>query len=139
MFSSEDRRDARVGVRPRRRLSGFLYRSTKAGTWCRGAPYEHALVVGADVMSSIIDYTDRTTCVLFGDGAGAVVCRRRGEGEPRSWCYDHYIDGSGGGMALCMPGGGSRMPASHETVDQRMHYVKQDGPGGFQVRREEER
>ena len=101
--------------------------------------HEHALVVGADVMSSIIDYTDRTTCVLFGDGAGAVVLAPAGEGEPAIIDFAHEIDGSGG-PALCMPAGGSRMPASHETVDKRMHYVKQDGQAVFKfaVRKTEE-
>ena len=92
--------------------------------------HEHALVVGADVMSSIIDYKDRTTCVLFGDGAGAVVLSAAEPGEPSIIGYEHQIDGAGG-PALCMPAGGSRMPASHETVEQRMHYVKQDGQAVF--------
>jgi 3-oxoacyl-[acyl-carrier-protein] synthase III len=87
-------------------------------------------VVGADVMSSIIDYKDRTTCVLFGDGAGAVVLSAAEEGDPCLIGYEHEIEGAGG-PALCMPGGGSRMPASHESVDQRMHYVKQDGQAVF--------
>jgi len=78
------------------------------------------------VMSSIIDYTDRTTCVLFGDGAGAVVLSVAGEGEPHILDFAHEIDGSGG-PALCMPAGGSKLPASHETVEKRLHYVKQDG------------
>jgi 3-oxoacyl-[acyl-carrier-protein] synthase III len=101
--------------------------------------HDHALVVGADVMSSIIDYTDRTTCVLFGDGAGAVVLSPAGDSEPSIIGFSHEIDGSGG-PALCMPAGGSRMPASHETVDNRMHYVKQDGQAVFKfaVRKTEE-
>ncbi len=100
---------------------------------------EHALVVGADVMSSIIDYTDRATCVLFGDGAGAVVLSAAGDGEPSIIGFSHQIDGSGG-PALCMPAGGSRMPASIETVKNRMHYVKQDGQAVFKfaVRKTEE-
>jgi 3-oxoacyl-[acyl-carrier-protein] synthase-3 len=104
-----------------------------------GRAHEHALVIGADVMSSIIDYTDRTTCVLFGDGAGAVVVSPAAESEPRIMGFAHEIDGSGG-PALCMPAGGSRMPASHETVDKRLHYVKQDGQTVFKfaVRKTEE-
>ena len=93
-----------------------------------GAKY--VLVIGADVMSSIIDYTDRATCVLFGDGAGAVVLGLSSDDKVGILDYDHMIDGNGG-PALCMPAGGSRMPASHETVDQRLHYVKQDGPTVF--------
>jgi 3-oxoacyl-[acyl-carrier-protein] synthase-3 len=91
---------------------------------------DHALVVGADVMSSIIDYTDRSTCVLFGDGAGAVVLSAAEPGEPCLMDFAHEIDGEGG-PALCMPVGGSRRPASHETIDQRMHFVKQEGATVF--------
>jgi 3-oxoacyl-[acyl-carrier-protein] synthase-3 len=90
-------------------------------------------------MSSIIDYTDRTTCILFGDGAGAAVLGPAGDDEPAIIDFAHEIDGSGG-PALCMPAGGSRLPASHETIDQRMHYVKQDGQTVFKfaVRKTEE-
>ena len=91
---------------------------------------KHALVIGADVMSSIIDYTDRATCVLFGDGAGAVVLGPSADENIGILDYDHMIDGSGG-RALCMPAGGSRMPASHKTVDERLHYVKQEGQAVF--------
>jgi 3-oxoacyl-[acyl-carrier-protein] synthase-3 len=87
-------------------------------------------VVGADVMSSIIDYTDRATCILFGDGAGAIVLSPARDEEPGIIDFTHEIDGSGG-PALCMPAGGSRLPASHETVDRRLHYVKQDGQTVF--------
>jgi 3-oxoacyl-[acyl-carrier-protein] synthase III len=93
-----------------------------------GAKY--ALVIGADVMSSIIDYTDRATCVLFGDGAGAVVLGPSADENIGILDYDHKIDGSGGD-ALCMPAGGSRKPASHQTVDDRLHYVKQEGQTVF--------
>jgi 3-oxoacyl-[acyl-carrier-protein] synthase III len=101
--------------------------------------HDYALVVGADVMSSIIDYTDRTTCVLFGDGAGAVVLAPAADDEPAIIDFAHEIDGSGG-PALCMPAGGSRMPASKDTVEQRLHYVKQDGQAVFKfaVRKTEE-
>jgi 3-oxoacyl-[acyl-carrier-protein] synthase-3 len=103
--------------------------------------HEHALVIGADVMSSIIDYTDRTTCVLFGDGAGAVVLAAA-ESDPGAGGIIDFaaeIDGSGG-PALCMPAGGSLQPATHETVDQRLHYVHQDGQAVFKfaVRKTEE-
>jgi 3-oxoacyl-[acyl-carrier-protein] synthase-3 len=91
---------------------------------------KHALVIGADVMSSIIDYTDRATCVLFGDGAGAVVLGVSSDDNVGILDYEHMIDGNGG-PALCMPAGGSKMPATHETVDQRLHYVKQDGQTVF--------
>jgi 3-oxoacyl-[acyl-carrier-protein] synthase III len=90
-------------------------------------------------MSSIIDYRDRTTCVLFGDGAGAVVLSPAGDDEPAIIDFAHEIDGNGG-PALCMPAGGSRMPASIATVEQRLHYVKQDGQAVFKfaVRKTEE-
>ena len=122
--------------------SGFTYALATAAQFIATGVHKHALVVGADVMSSIIDYTDRTTCVLFGDGAGAVVLSA---GRPRSRAargiidFAAEIDGSGG-PALCMPAGGSRMPASHETVDQRLHYVHQDGQTVFKfaVRKTEE-
>ena len=110
--------------------SGFLYALTTGMQMVASGAHDHALVIGADVMSSIIDYRDRTTCVLFGDGAGAVVLSAAAEGEPSIIGYAHEIDGAGG-PALCMPAGGSRLPASHETVDQRMHYVKQDGQAVF--------
>ena len=90
-------------------------------------------------MSSIIDYQDRSTCVLFGDGAGAVVVSAAGDGDGAILDFEHEIDGSGG-AALCMPAGGSLRPPSHETVDQRLHYVKQDGATVFKfaVRKTEE-
>ncbi|HXW08433.1 MAG TPA: beta-ketoacyl-ACP synthase III [Vicinamibacterales bacterium] len=119
--------------------SGFTYALTTGMQMVATGAHEHALVVGADVMSSIIDYTDRTTCVLFGDGAGAVVLSPAEDDEPGLMGFAHEIDGSGG-PALCMPAGGSRLPASHETVDQRLHYVKQDGQAVFRfaVRKSEE-
>ena len=119
--------------------SGFTYALTTGMQMVATGAHDHALVVGADVMSSIIDYKDRTTCVLFGDGAGAVVLSPASEDEPGIIDFAHEIDG-GGGPALCMPAGGSRMPASHETVDRRLHYVKQDGQAVFKfaVRKTEE-
>lgn len=110
--------------------SGFTYSLTVGWKMVASGAVDHALVVGADVMSSIIDYTDRSTCVLFGDGAGAVVLSAAQPGEPCLIDFLHEIDGNGG-PALCMPAGGSRRPASHETVDQRQHFVKQDGATVF--------
>jgi 3-oxoacyl-[acyl-carrier-protein] synthase-3 len=110
--------------------SGFTYAVTTGMQLVATGAHDHVLAVGADVMSSIIDYTDRTTCVLFGDGAGAVVLSVAEEGEPHIMDFAHEIDGSGG-PALCMPAGGSKMPASHETIDKRLHYVKQDGATVF--------
>ena len=110
--------------------SGFTYALATASQIVSAGGSRHALVVGADVMSSIIDYTDRTTCVLFGDGAGAVVVEPSDDDSIGILDFENYMDGSGG-PALCMPAGGSRMPASRETVEQRMHYVKQDGQAVF--------
>jgi 3-oxoacyl-[acyl-carrier-protein] synthase-3 len=110
--------------------SGFTYALNTAAQMVATGACDHALAVGADVMSSIIDYTDRATCVLFGDGAGAVVLSPAAEGEPSIIDFAGKIDGSGG-PALCMPAGGSRMPASKETIEQRLHYVKQEGATVF--------
>jgi len=119
--------------------SGFTYSLTAGWTMVATGAVDNALVVGADVMSSIIDYTDRATCILFGDGAGAVVLSPAGDDEPAIIDFAHEIDGNGG-EALCMPAGGSRRPATHETVDQRLHYVKQDGQTVFKfaVKKNEE-
>ena len=119
--------------------SGFTYAMTTAVHMVAAGTHRHALAVGADVMSSIIDYTDRSTCVLFGDGAGAVVISPATDDNYAIIDFEHEIDGSGG-PALCMPAGGSLRPASHETVDQRLHYVKQDGQTVFRfaVRKTEE-
>ncbi|OFW13662.1 MAG: 3-oxoacyl-ACP synthase [Acidobacteria bacterium RIFCSPLOWO2_12_FULL_67_14] len=110
--------------------SGFTYALTTASQLVASGASRRALVVGADVMSSIIDYTDRTTCVLFGDGAGAVVVEPSPDDAIGILDFENYIDGRGG-PALCMPAGGSRMPASRDTVEQRLHYVKQDGQTVF--------
>jgi 3-oxoacyl-[acyl-carrier-protein] synthase-3 len=110
--------------------SGFTYALTTAAHLVAAGGSRYALVVGADVMSSIIDYTDRTTCVLFGDGAGAVVVKHTPDGDGSILDFEHYVDGTGG-LALCMPAGGSRMPASRDTVEGRLHFVKQDGQAVF--------
>jgi 3-oxoacyl-[acyl-carrier-protein] synthase-3 len=119
--------------------SGFTFALSVGLQMVATGAHDHALVVGADVMSSIIDYQDRATCVLFGDGAGAVVLAPAREDEPHILGFANEIDGSGG-PALQMPAGGSLRPASHETVEQRLHYVKQDGAAVFKfaVRKTEE-
>ena len=110
--------------------SAFTYSLTVGSQLVAAGGVKNALVIGADVMSSIIDYTDRATCVLFGDGAGAVVLAPSSDPNVGILDFEHMIDGAGG-SALYMPAGGSRMPASHETVDKRLHYVKQDGQAVF--------
>ena len=109
--------------------SGFTYALTMGAQFIASGAHRKVLVIGADVMSTIIDYKDRTTCVLFGDGAGAVLLE---PSTDETGFIDFYneVDGSGG-CYLNMPAGGSARPASHETVDQRLHYVRQDGPHVF--------
>ena len=118
---------------------GFTYALTAAMQIVATNVHTHVLVIGADVMSSVIDYRDRATCVLFGDGAGAVVVSPAEDDEFCILDFAHEVDGRGA-PALCMPAGGSLKPASHETVDQRLHYVHQDGQTIFKfaVRKTEE-
>ena len=106
--------------------SGFVYALQVGCKLVESGAHSRVLVIGADTMSSILDYTDRTTCVLFGDGAGAVLIEPAEPGEIGMIDYLHEIDGSGG-CSLYMPGGGSLNPPSHETIEKRMHYVHQDG------------
>jgi 3-oxoacyl-[acyl-carrier-protein] synthase III len=106
--------------------SGFVYALQVGAKLVESGAHTKVLVIGADVMSSIIDYTDRSTCILFGDGAGAVLLEPCAEGEVGLIDFHHEVDGSGA-EALRMPAGGSALPASHETVDGRLHFVHQDG------------
>jgi 3-oxoacyl-[acyl-carrier-protein] synthase-3 len=119
--------------------SAFTYALTTGSQLVASGAHEHVLVVGADVMSRIMDYTDRSTCVLFGDGAGAVVVSPARDDSGVILDFEHEIDGSGG-PALYMPAGGSLHPPSHETIDKGMHFVKQDGRTVFKfaVRKTEE-
>jgi 3-oxoacyl-[acyl-carrier-protein] synthase III len=110
--------------------SGFVYGLTTAAHLVSTGSHEKVLVIGSDTMSRIIDYTDRSTCVLFGDGAGAMLVEPAEPGETGFVDFLNEIDGSGGDY-LKQPAGGSRMPASIETVENRMHYVKQDGQQVF--------
>src|SRR5687768_8009927 len=110
--------------------SGFLYALTIGAQFIESGAHDKVVVIGADVMSSIINFEDRTTCVLFGDGAGAVLLEPSESDEVGILDYMHEIDGSGA-QFLNMPGGGSLNPPSHETVDKKMHYVHQDGQPVF--------
>lgn len=105
---------------------GFVYALQVGTKLIETGAHKKVLVIGADVMSSIIDYTDRSTCIIFGDGAGAVLLEPAAEGETGMIDFMHEVDGSGGEF-LYMPGGGSLNPPSAETVAQKMHYVHQDG------------
>jgi 3-oxoacyl-[acyl-carrier-protein] synthase-3 len=111
--------------------SGFVYGTTVGANLIASGLHKKVLVIGSDTMSRIIDYTDRATCVLFGDGAGAVLIEPAEDGEEYGFIdFMGEVDGSGGDY-LKMPAGGSRMPASHESVEQRLHFVKQDGQQVF--------
>jgi 3-oxoacyl-[acyl-carrier-protein] synthase III len=111
--------------------SAFVYALQTGAQFINSGAHQRVLVIGADTMSSIIDYTDRATCVLFGDGAGAVLLEPAADGEDAGlFDFLHYVDGSGA-CSLYMPGGGSLHPSTHETVDKRMHYVHQDGQSVF--------
>jgi 3-oxoacyl-[acyl-carrier-protein] synthase-3 len=110
--------------------SGFLYALQTGVQFIRTGAHTKVMVIGADVMSSIIDYKDRATCVIFGDGAGAVLLEPAAENDNGFLDFIHEVDGSGG-CALYMPGGGSRNPSTHETVDKNMHVVHQDGGAVF--------
>ena len=109
--------------------SGFIYGLTTAAHLVMSGAHKKVLVIGADTMSRILDYTDRATCILFGDAAGAMLVERAEAGEGFLG-FLNEIDGSGGD-ALKMPAGGSRMPASAETVAHRLHFVKQEGQTVF--------
>jgi 3-oxoacyl-[acyl-carrier-protein] synthase-3 len=112
--------------------SGFLYALVAGAQFIESGAASKVLVVGADKMSSIIDYTDRNTCILFGDGGGAVLLEP--SEDPDFGLLDHrlYCDGSGGAF-LYMKGGGSLNPSTHESIDKRMHYMYQDGKAVFKV------
>jgi 3-oxoacyl-[acyl-carrier-protein] synthase-3 len=109
--------------------SAFVYALQTGAQFVATGAHKKVLVIGADVMTSILDYTDRATCILFGDGAGAVIVEPS-EDDNGIIDFVHEVDGSGG-CSLYMPAGGSLHPASHETVDQRMHYIRQDGQAVF--------
>ena len=106
--------------------SGFVFALQAGVALVEGGAHAKVLVCGGDANTRMTDYTDRATCVLFGDGAGAVLIEPAEEGETGFIDYVHEVDGSGG-VSLYMPGGGSLNPSTHETVDKKMHYIHQDG------------
>jgi 3-oxoacyl-[acyl-carrier-protein] synthase III len=110
--------------------SGFPYALTVGAQFVGAGTHKKVLVIGADVMTSILDFNDRATCVLFGDGAGAVLLEAASSPSEGILDFSHDVDGSGG-CNLYMPAGGSVHPASRETVDKRMHYVHQEGQQVF--------
>ena len=110
--------------------SGFLYAMATGAQFVQTGMYKKVLVVGTDVMSSILNFEDRSTCVLFGDGAGAILLEPTEEEDVGIIDFLLHSDGAGGKF-LYMPAGGSLHPASHETIDKKMHYVHQDGRNVF--------
>ena len=110
--------------------SAFLYSLQVGAQFIASGAHKRVLAIGADVMSSIIDYTDRATCVIFGDGAGAAILEPAESDSEGLIDFIHEVDGSGG-QFLYMPGGGSLHPTSKETIAKKMHYVHQDGQQVF--------
>lgn len=110
--------------------SAFLYALQTGAQYVATGMHKKVMVIGSDVMSSIIDYTDRATCVIFGDGAGAVILEPAEDDGVGLIDFVHEVDGSGANF-LYMPGGGSLNPSSRETLEKKMHYVHQDGQAVF--------
>lgn len=113
--------------------SGFLYGLQTGAQFIESGNARKVMVIGADKMSSILDYTDRSTAILFGDGAGGVILESAREEGYGVLDTRLYADGANGRDHLLMPAGGSLHPASHETVDQRMHFIRQDGKMVFKA------
>ena len=111
--------------------SGFLFALTTGASFIESGMYKKIVIVGGDKMSAIMDYTDRTTCIIFGDGAGCVLLEPTTEDVG---VMDSILksDGNGEGY-LHMKAGGSRIPATHATVDARQHYVYQEGVCCIQI------
>lgn len=110
--------------------SAFLYALQTGAQYVATGTHKKVMVIGSDVMSSIIDYTDRATCVIFGDGAGAVILEPAEDDSVGLIDFVHEVDGAGA-QSLYMPGGGSLNPSSRETIEKKMHYVHQDGQAVF--------
>ena len=112
--------------------SGFLFAFQTGAALIESGQYKKVMVIGADKMSSIVDYTDRNNCILFGDGGAAVLLEPSEDKNLGLQDYILHVDGSGED-ALHMRGGGSLNPPSHETLDKKMHYIYQDGKAVFKV------
>ncbi len=110
--------------------SGFLFSLNTGVKFIESGQYKKVLVIGSDVNSAMVNYQDRAVCIIFGDGAGAVLLEPAEEGEPGIIDHVAQVEGAGG-QYLYMPAGGSLNPASHETVDKKMHYIHQDGQQVF--------
>jgi 3-oxoacyl-[acyl-carrier-protein] synthase-3 len=113
--------------------SGFIYALSMANAYVVSGMYKNVLVIGAETLSRITDWTDRTTCILFGDGAGAAVVSRTEENDVSGFIgFQLGGDGSYADL-LWLPAGGSKIPASHDSVDQRLHFMKMNGNATFKV------
>ncbi len=110
--------------------SGFVYALTTGVQFVESGAHKKVMVIGADVMTAILDFKDRTTCVLFGDGAGAVLLEPSDDDGTGILGFCNEVEGSGA-CYLYMLGGGSLHPATHETVDNKMHYIHQEGAHVF--------
>ena len=110
--------------------SGYVFGLSQATAMVRAGMARRILVIGAETMSSILDYTDRDTCIIFGDGAGCSLVEAADEGGLELVDFAMHASGKGADL-LNMPAGGSVRPASHATVDERLHFVKQDGRAVF--------
>jgi 3-oxoacyl-[acyl-carrier-protein] synthase-3 len=111
--------------------SGFLYAMQVGAQFVHTGRHKNVLVIGADVMSSVVDYSDRETCILFGDAAGAVILQPSPEDSFSTFIdFIHEIDGEGS-EALCIPAGGSRLPASRDTIERKEHFLRQEGRAVF--------
>ena len=110
--------------------SGFVFALQAGVKLVESGAHKKVLVCGADANTRMTDYTDRTTCVLFGDGGGAVLLEPAEEGEIGFIDYQNEVDGSGG-VSLNLKGGGSLNPPTHETIDKKIHYIYQDGPAVY--------
>ena len=113
--------------------SGFLYALNIAARLIESGAHKKVMVIGADKMSSVIDYNDRSTAILFGDGAGGVIVEPAKEEGYGILDVRLYSDGTNGKDRLLMSGGGSLHPATYETIDQKMHYIRQDGRQVFKA------
>ena len=111
-------------------MLGFLFSLNTGVKFIESGQYKKVLVIGSDVNSAMVNYQDRAVCIIFGDGAGAVLLEPTEEGEEGIIDHVAQVEGAGG-QYLYMPAGGSLNPASHETVDKKMHYIHQDGQQVF--------
>ena len=113
--------------------SGFIYALSQAYAYIKSGMYKNVLVTASETMTRITDWEDRATCVLFGDGAGAVVVSATDDND-QSEIIDFVLGGDGSyGDILALPGGGSLHPATHETVDQKLHFIKMKGNTTFKI------